>query len=478
MKKISLMLTFLITSSLCYSGEQKQSPTFQESRRYFQKLEEQKQPTPIIEQKTKRPIGETIRKNHLMIREAQTKRKQDYKPQPSETRKLPSGPVAAASVSKEQRHDPKTKETQDRVVDTGGAPSTLKVITASPVHKKHQKKTLDLSHIPLTDETFSTLAKEHGQERKLKIILPESLSQEALIRIVRSFPLLYSLEIKNNYAAGNNYLEIIKTLKHIKHLTLTSLPGIADLRAVGEMQSLEYLNVSNLSAADLSPIGQLINLKKLVLSKLPSFQGYLPLKSLKSLKEIYLSDMPQINTLSSFKFPENIVKITLVNFENLDDITALQNLKKLESITFLGLFDRLKDLEVLAHIASLKRIEVPQYFEATHSNVLDELERQKNVAVFLVNRFLNEPYPKKDDVMPSLPSGPYQAPNDYVPIADSVFVAPYKNEEELKKRQKEEVEQMAKKATEGGYKFDAFLPDPVRADVKTEEVVPQEKEAD
>jgi hypothetical protein len=37
---------------------------------------------------------------------------------------------------------------------------------------------------------------------------------------------------------------------------------------------------------------------------------------------------------------------------------------------------------------------------------------------------------------------------------------------------------MAKKATEGGYKFDAFLPDPVRADVKTEEVVPQEKEAD
>jgi len=184
------------------------------------------------------------------------------------------------------------------------------------------------------------------KSRQMSLI--EDVNLEALIRQVLNYKegsligtklqILDTLS-KNNFSLKNK-ITSLKGLDNCINLIYLGLPleSITDLKPLSNLKKLEYLNLNqNRTIEDISPIYNLINLRKLILYSNP-IRDISGLGKLTKLTELWLLDTPisNISSLSSLVNLETLYIDGVGLEEKFNNIEALSNLSKLKYLDMAG----------------------------------------------------------------------------------------------------------------------------------------------
>jgi len=137
------------------------------------------------------------------------------------------------------------------------------------------------------------------------------------------------------------------------------------LEEIGELKSLEYLELHMVTAEDLSPIAQLNNLRTIKASGLRKAKRFEPLLSSPLLRRLFIEDIKHLSSLEFLATAEDLVAIGIEGslwktqrLQSLKPLAALPNLECL-FLTSTALED--KDLSYLSRCPKLRILECSRF---------------------------------------------------------------------------------------------------------------------
>ncbi len=282
------------------------------------------------------------------------------------------------------------------------------------------------------------------------------------IKLMMLDTLLYADFILKNYKTKS--IKGIENCSNLIYLPLSN-ESITDLTPLSALTKLEFLDLNqNYTVEDISPLTNLVNLKKLILYSNP-IKDISPLANLTNIVYLDLLDLPinDINSLSNLINLETLyasgvgVKVNFNNISSLNNLTKLTrldlagrgivNLKPIENLTELILlqvsYDSLTEISSVSKmkklirlyirrnkvddISGIKNLENLDYLDAADNQIKDISELQYLPAIHLIGLDGN----KIEDISPlvnnpNLGKGVYlylknnplseKSINEYIPI--------------------------------------------------------------
>jgi hypothetical protein len=183
-------------------------------------------------------------------------------------------------------------------------------------------------------------------------------------------------------------LAIGRTKKRLSLAVLKAFPKLRELfleghhkdfQVVSELIELERLNLCSITLPDLSPLVPLRKLwslwvglggtknlrllrdfKALKYLELWAILGLTDISSIEcvpTLEELFLQDLPRVETLPDFKQLTSLRRITFKNMKGIHDLSPLTNAPNLEQVNFLAASRmKVEDFEPLRQMKSLKKL--------------------------------------------------------------------------------------------------------------------------
>ena len=166
---------------------------------------------------------------------------------------------------------------------------------------------------------------------------------------------LASLQIRNTTVSTDD-LKMIGSLPNLQNLTLSGC-GLSTAAGLEAATSLVYLDLSQNTIRDLSPIQNIAGLQTLILNH----NAVNDLTALGNLKELRMLDVGY-NLLSSVSPIFNCPELTNLNAES-NTLTSLMGIEKLSSLQILNLAgNTLSDISPLAGCVSIQELNVSENF--------------------------------------------------------------------------------------------------------------------
>lgn len=227
------------------------------------------------------------------------------------------------------------------------------------------------------------------------------------------------LDVNQNYTISD--ITPVYNLLNLKKLVLYDNP-ITDISGIGRLSKLEYLDLNFTPVENIDAISTLVNIEILSLggyggNKSVKFTNIKPLSNLKKLKQLTLA----ARGLTSIKSLENLTELDFLDlsYNNLTEISSVCRMKKL--VRFLIRRNSVSD------ISGIKNLESLDYLDAADNQIKDVSELQYLPNIHLIGLGGN----KIEDILPivnnqSLNTGVYlylnnnplnsQSINEYLPI--------------------------------------------------------------
>lgn len=185
-------------------------------------------------------------------------------------------------------------------------------------------------------------------------------------RIIDITPLskLSKLEDVTISSASLGSLDGLQNQANLKRLTLQFNGELSDLKPLRGLTSLEELDLTGNNVADLSPIGQLPKLHKLVLDTNP-LVDLKPLRGLKGLTELSFTDLtiaydnsnPKPIELKPLSGLRGLVKLNM-EASRVHDLSPIASLSRLEEL-YTGQNPNLRHPETVKAFPNLTRLSLP-----------------------------------------------------------------------------------------------------------------------
>lgn len=169
-------------------------------------------------------------------------------------------------------------------------------------------------------------------------------------------PIASMHDLQSLYVEGNaldySDLEVIGTLTNLEHLSIPDYNGEADITPLGQLLELKTLSLSMANVTGIEPLSNLTKLKELDLSGIPA-TDFSALSSLSNLEKLNLEateivDLSPLTNLVQLKFLYLIC-------DNISDLTPLEPLINLEVLDLSGC-TYIDDIQALSGITSLRNL--------------------------------------------------------------------------------------------------------------------------
>lgn len=168
---------------------------------------------------------------------------------------------------------------------------------------------------------------------KLKSLALSRLEKVKNFDIIKSFPSLIELDIKNNKDSDITSLDFIKPLKKLKILTLEGFEKVKNIEAIKSTKKLESVALNRFEVHDLAPLGDLANLGVLELDNFYGLENLHPLESLQNtLKTLKLLNLAKTKDFSVVGKLIKLHHLWLKNIPLVDDLSFLHPLGKLKEL--------------------------------------------------------------------------------------------------------------------------------------------------